>query len=129
MPGGKGRVEQSIPDVLLPYGKVIPRKDSPGVHSTGRIGGVALCGQGAVGDYLDSKIESVTSLKIRLQLQWLRDFFCFFASALLLRRTALGCFADALLFAEAPLIFKSLSQSRNLVLHRDPDIKALRYGR
>lgn len=72
-----------------------------------------------VKDYLDSKIESVTSLKIRLQLQWLRDFFCF----LLLRRTALG------FFAEAPLIFKSLSQSRNLVLHRGPDVKALRYGR
>jgi hypothetical protein len=64
--GGEGRVEQSIPDILLPCGKVIPRKDSPGIYSTGRIGGVALCGQGAVGDYLDGKTERVTSLKIGL---------------------------------------------------------------
>ncbi|KAL2256945.1 hypothetical protein VTK26DRAFT_864 [Humicola hyalothermophila] len=64
--GGEGRVEQSIPDILLPCRKVNPRKDSPGVHSTGRIGGIALCSQGTVGNNLNGKTESVTRLKIRL---------------------------------------------------------------
>ena len=41
-------------------------EDLPGVNETDRVGGIALCGQRTVGNYIDDETERVTSLKIRL---------------------------------------------------------------
>jgi len=57
------------PDFLLASWEVIPQKNSPRVNSADRVGGIAMYGQGTVGNYIDGETERVTSLKIRFKLK------------------------------------------------------------
>ena len=76
-----------VPYLLLLRCEVVPWNDSSRENSASRIGSLALCGQGAVGYYLNSKVEPVTGLKILLEHLRLRcfcQFFSHFALALFL---------------------------------------------